>query len=221
MSIPRGLTYPMPDHQPANQVSWRPDPERAALLVHDMQNYFVDFFRPGASPVTRLLANCARLREAAHEQGIPVYYTAQPGSMTRDQRGLLHDFWGPGMTAEGAGPDAPRAVVPDLAPHAADTLITKWRYSAFAYSDLGERLRAQGRDQLIVCGVYAHVGCLMTASDAFARDIEPFLVGDAVADFSAEDHRMALDYCARRCGAVLPTDRVLADLAARTVAVEK
>ncbi|CAO0836759.1 hypothetical protein SMICM17S_04668 [Streptomyces microflavus] len=28
---------------------------------------------------------------------MPVAYTAQPGSMTPEQRGLLKDFWGPGI----------------------------------------------------------------------------------------------------------------------------
>jgi bifunctional isochorismate lyase/aryl carrier protein len=53
----------------------------------------------------------------------------------------------------------------------------------------------------------------MTTCEAFSHDIETFLVADAVADFSADHHRMALEYAARSCAVVVTTDGVLADLA--------
>ncbi len=82
--------------------------------------------------------------------------------MTEQQRGLLTDFWGRGMRTEAAD----REVVAELAPVEGDWTLTKWRYSAFFRSDLLKRLRAAGRDQLVLCGVYAHVGVLATALDA-------------------------------------------------------
>jgi isochorismate hydrolase len=96
-----------------------------------------------------------------------------------------------------------------LAPGPFNRVFTKWRYSAFHRSELLPFLRAQGRDQLLICGIYAHVGCLITACDAFSHDIEPFLVADAVADFSAEYHRLALWYAAERCAATPPTSAVV------------
>jgi isochorismate hydrolase len=49
----------------------------------------------------------------------------------------------------------------------------------------------------------------MTVSDAFAHDIEAFLVADAVADFTQEHHRMALSYAAHRCAVALTTADVI------------
>jgi bifunctional isochorismate lyase/aryl carrier protein len=216
VTIPTIDPYPMPTEPdlPSNRVPWRPDPARAALLIHDMQRYFVDYFPPRAAPVVQLTANIRRIRSTAVELGLPVFYSAQPGGMSRQERGLLLDMWGPGMTADPGG----RQIIDELAPSADDTVVTKWRYSAFVRSDLERLLLGHNRDQLIICGVYAHVGCLMTACDAFSRDIEPFLVADAIADFTPEYHGWALDYAAQRCAVVVSTDTVLRQLADRVAA---
>ncbi|KES08646.1 isochorismatase [Streptomyces toyocaensis] len=204
--------YRMPGQAdlPTAAVTWRPEPERAVVLVHDMQRYFLRPFPAGQSPLSELLGNVAKLLAAARTAGVPVVYTAQPGGMSRKDRGLLHDFWGPGMDAG----EADRAIADDVAPEQGDTVLTKWRYSGFFRSDLEERLRRSGRDQLVVCGVYAHMGCLMTACDAFSRDIQPFLVADALADLSLDDHLMALRYAADRCAVPLTAADVLAALGA-------
>ncbi|WP_371812739.1 isochorismatase family protein [Saccharopolyspora sp. ASAGF58] len=57
-------------------------------------------------------------------------------------------------------------------------------------------------DQLTTTGPCAHIGCLMTAAEAFQHDIQAFVAADAVADFSLAEHRMALDYAAKRCAVV-------------------
>jgi bifunctional isochorismate lyase/aryl carrier protein len=211
MSIPRIASYPMPGAAslPAGRVGWRPEPARAALLIHDVQDYFLDFYERDRAPLPQLLAHIAALREACDRAGAPVFYTAQPPQQSAAQRGLLQDWWGPGLTAQ----PHRAAIAAPLAPRPGDTVLAKWRYSAFVSSDLHERLRAQGRDQLIVCGVYAHIGCLMTVADAFMRDVQAFLVGDAVADFSAREHQSALDYVAGRCGVVLDHAACVAALA--------
>lgn len=181
---------------PPNTAQWTLDPSRAVLLVHDMQRYFLAPFPPLVrDPLVR---HCVLLRERCAALGVPVYFTAQPGGMSDQQRGLLKDFWGPGMRVD----PVDREIVDDLAPRPPDRVLTKWRYSAFHRSDLLVQMREQGRDQLIICGVYAHVGVLMTAVDAFTNDIQSFLVGDAVGDFTAEHHRMAVDYAAGRCSVV-------------------
>ncbi|MEV2201316.1 isochorismatase family protein [Streptomyces fradiae] len=208
--IPPIEPYPLPsaDDLPGGTAQWTADPDRAVLLVHDMQRYFL---RPFPSPLREeLVGNAALLRERAVATGMPVAYTAQPGGMTDEQRGLLKDFWGPGMRVD----PADREVVEPLTPGPDDRVFTKWRYSAFFRSGLLEWMRGLGRDQLVVCGVYAHVGVLMTAVDAFTHDIRPFLVADAVGDFSAAYHRLAVEYAAQRCAVVTTTGTVLAQLGA-------
>lgn len=210
MALPTISPYRMPEFSdlPKNRVLWTPDPKRAVLLIHDMQKYFLAPFTPGVSPVAELIQNIQSLKRQCDAYGIPVIYSAQPGGQSPEQRGLLGDFWGPGMADD---PDQ-QEIVDELAPGDSDIVLTKWRYSAFQRTDLLDILRRLRRDQLVVCGVYAHIGCLLTACEAFMHDVQPFFVADAVADFSWEHHRMALTYAAERCGMTTTTHRLLEDL---------
>lgn len=204
MTIPFIQPYSQPAvHElPAARVAWRPDASRALLLVHDMQRYFLRFYAADQSPVRELVANVLALRNFAASVGMPVVYSAQPADPVRARRGLLGDVWGPGLTAY----PGEQEIAPELAPRAGDRVLEKTRYSAFHGTELLSILRAAGRDQLWICGVFAHIGCMLTAFDAFMNDVKPFLVADAVADFSRADHEQALRFVAGRCGVVIDTN---------------
>jgi len=209
VTIPAIRSYPMPTAAdlPPNTARWRIDNRRSVLLVHDMQRYFLAPFAEREAPRADLVRNVTSLRDRCVKRGVPVVFTAQPGNMTPQQRGLLKDFWGPGMS------DAPaeRALIDGLDPAGA-TVLTKWRYSAFHGSGLLDHIRELNRDQVIICGVYAHLGCLITAYDAFGHDLQPFVVADAVADFSRSCHDMALATAAESCAAVAMTADVIAQI---------
>ncbi len=213
MAIPPIAPYDLPsrDEVPADRVDWALDSSRCALLIHDMQKYFIDAYEPGTEPITSVIANIAAIRDACTRAGIPVIYTMQPGDQHPSRRGILADFWGVGMTT---GRDT--EVVEELAPRGSDIQVTKWRYSAFQRTDLRQLLGHFGRDQLIVTGVYAHMGCMLSATEAFMSDVAPFLVVDATADFTRDEHLMALNYVAKRAGVVPTTADVVAAIDATT-----
>lgn len=210
MAIPAISSYIMPKETnlPKNKVPWIVDPDRSVLLIHDMQQYFIDYYNQDASPIPELIAHAKAIKNRCSELGIPIVYTAQPGNQKAEDRALLTDFWGTGLK------DNPNQtkVIDELAPGKNDLVLTKWRYSAFKKTNLLEIMNEQGRDQLIICGVYAHIGCLMTAGEAFMSDIQPFFVADAVADFSLEEHKMAIKYVTERCAAVFSTAQILDQL---------
>ncbi|QTO53842.1 isochorismatase [Duffyella gerundensis] len=203
MTIPKLADYALPDAAdlPQNKVQWAFEPPRAALLIHDMQDYFLNFWGENSPMIQQVVENIARLRRYCKAQGVPVFYTAQPNEQSDADRALLNDMWGPGLNKH---PEQQK-VAAALAPDADDHVLVKWRYSAFHRSPLEETLHEMGRDQLIICGVYAHIGCLTTATDAFMRNIKPFMVADALADFTREEHMMALTYTAGRSGRVVMT----------------
>ncbi|MFM9610602.1 isochorismatase family protein [Streptomyces niveiscabiei] len=189
MGQPSIAPYPMPDASalPLSHVSWSLDPARGALLVHGMQDRFAEAFPAGKSPVVELVENVTALRELAGALGMPVVFSAE-------------DSGGP--------------VLAPLTPRPGEHLLDGARPNAFLRSHLGRLLRDDGRDQLVVCGMYAHQGVLLTAADAAMNGFEPFVVADAVAAFSAEEHTIALRWSARG-SVVRTTDALLRDLLLR------
>jgi len=210
MALPKIQPYPLPTRAelPTPRGAWQPDTARVALLVHDMQRYFLAAFAPDAAPLAPAIANIARLLTHCRARGIPVFYTAQRGNQDRRDRGLQADLWGPGMSAT----EEHEAIIEAVAPVQGDHVLVKHRYSAFQRSNLETMMRARGRDQLVVTGVYAHIGCTATVAEGFQRDIESFIAADAVADFSRADHDLALHWIARTCGVPMTTDHLLETL---------
>ncbi|RMX08456.1 isochorismatase family protein [Corticibacter populi] len=194
MALPTIASYPLPSQAelPMPRHAWQLQPSRAALLVHDMQQYFLAPYPQDAEPLRPVMAHVAALLAQCRAANIPVFYTAQKGNQERCDRGLQAVLWGPGMRATAEHED----IAPPLQPQQGDHVLVKHRYSAFQRSNLAQMLRVRGRDQLMICGVYAHIGCLLTAAEAFQQDIEPFLLADALADFSREQHLQALRWAA-------------------------
>lgn len=210
MSLPSIAPYELPDPQllPKSKAPWGLETKRAAVLVHDMQRYFCAAYGSNSSLLAKVTENIARLLDTARKNGIPVFYTAQKGNQFRPDRGLQADLWGPGMKAIPEHED----ILPELAPTTDDIVLVKHRYSAFQRSNLETLLRARGRDQLIVTGIYAHIGCFSTTVEAFQRDIQPFVAVDAQADFDREGHDLAMSMAARYCGVVSGTDHLITAL---------
>ncbi|MFT4217821.1 MAG: isochorismatase family protein [Micropruina sp.] len=211
MTLPAGIDYEaLVNDLPVSRAGWTPDASRAAVLVHDLQNYFVTAYADGCPALAGAIAATQRVLRAARAAGVRVFYTAQQGDQDATERGLQGELWGPGMR----GVPEHTAIVAEVAPVDGEEVVAKHRYSAFARTDLADRLVADGRDQLILVGVYAHIGITATALDAFQREIRPFVVADAVADLDADRHRGALELIASCCGVVVRADDLIATLEA-------
>ncbi|MDE1460696.1 isochorismatase family protein [Spartinivicinus poritis] len=209
MAIPKIAAYQLSSAElmPENRVNWQFDSSRAVLLIHDMQRYFLNYYDTKAEPIPTVLANIQAIKDKLKPLGVPVIYSAQPGDQTPEQRALLQDFWGQGLTAD----LSQTGITERLMPEQDDHVMTKWRYSAFQRTELLQLMQTQQRDQLVICGIYAHIGCLLTAADAFMNDIQAFFISDAVADFTQQDHLMAINYAAQRCARAITTQQLLAD----------
>lgn len=206
--LPDAVAYDLPTEAGPQSVTWPLAAGRAALLIHDMQGYFLRVHGEDSPLIRTLVTNILRLRERCDARGIPVFYTRQRPHTHTPDRGLQADFWGPGMS-DG---EQDRAIIAPLRPRPGDEVLRKWRYSAFHRAPLQEMLATRGRDQLIVTGVYANIGCLLTAADAFMRDIQPFMPVDGVGDFTRDRHHAATRYVAAHLGRTSTVDQLLAEL---------
>ena len=116
-ALPAIPDYPLPTEAelPPARVGWTLDPARAVLLVHDLQDHFLDAYGETSPVRDRLLHNVAELLRVCRRVGVPVVYTAQPAQQDRADRALLTDFWGDGIgrRPHRAGITGPVAPAPD------------------------------------------------------------------------------------------------------------
>lgn len=191
---------------PGGASGWQLDQRRVALLVHDVQQYYLQRAECDAA----FLENCSRLVTHFRQAGCSIYYSKSL-PVTVAERGLLHDFWGPGMS------DAPvEARIPQsVQPRPDDVVVVKSRYSAFYATQLFAEMQRSRTQQLVLVGLYAEVGVLATAVDAFVRDLQVFIPADAVASRQSGWRESALRHASNMCAQVTTTPRVLAALSRR------
>ena len=99
-------------------------------------------------------------------------------------------------------------LIKGLAPLDKDDLIDKNRYSAFFGTELDERLRSRGIEELIITGVMTNCCCETTARDGFVRDYRIFFVSDATATADEELHLASLKNLAYGFAHVVSTEEL-------------
>jgi len=158
-----------------------PKPGRCALLVIDMQQYFLSI----ATPV---LGNVLSIIEACRSKGILIMFTRHGHREVSEDGGMLAEWWGD--LIERGSKDW--ELIKPLKPADVDGIIDKNRYSVFHGTGLDENLKSRKIDELIITGVMTNCCCETTARDAFVRDYRVFFVSDATATVNDELHVASL-----------------------------
>lgn len=170
-------------HDPGTSRNVEFVPECAALLVIDMQRYFLDgdshAFVPSAVPV---IPRIRGLAERFIERGLPVILTRHLN--TDADAGMMARWWGD-MIRE----DDPLSAVADELSLPGTITLRKTQYDAFHWTELEEVLRGRGVEQIVVAGVMTHLCCETTARAAFVRGFAVFFLVDGTATYSEEYHR--------------------------------
>jgi isochorismate hydrolase len=161
-------------------------PERAALLVLDVQEYFLDpkshAFIPSAPAILPGLAALVRLFSEFRR---PVYFTRHINSPLN--AGQMSIWWRD-LIASGSSLSH---ITPVLDSSRGTTLI-KTQYDAFYQTDLEGRLRTDNVEQLVICGLMTHLCCETTARSAFVRGFAVYFAVDGTATYHESFHCAAL-----------------------------
>jgi len=165
-------------------------PDRAALVVVDMQRFFLDDDQPLACENSRVvIPRVRRLLDAFRSAGRPVIFLQNmhkgPGVDRSEQ---LCEFW-PDAPLEGT-PEV--EIHPDLAPRPDEKVIPKRRYGGFHGTDLDLTLRTMGVEDVVISGVITNVCPETTARTAFMHDYRVFFTADATATLTEEMHVASL-----------------------------
>ena len=158
-------------------------PEGSALLVIDMQRYFLDSgshaFIPSAAPV---IPRIRRLAERFIERGLPVILTRHIN--TDENAGMLARWWNDLIRED----DPLSEITPELALPGA-VMVRKSQYDAFHGTELERVLTERGVERVVLTGVMTHLCCETTAREAFVRGFYVYFAVDGTATYEEEYHR--------------------------------
>ncbi|MBT3391538.1 MAG: isochorismatase family protein [Chloroflexi bacterium] len=177
--------------QMLHQVSSRPRelaliPKHSALLVLDMQEYFLSpeshAYIPSAAAILPGLQN---LIDAFSQRNCPIFFTQHIN--TPENAAMMGQWWREIIFIEN-----PLSVIAPQFDTRAGVILQKPQYDAFYQTDLDDRLRRLNVSQLVICGVMTHLCCETTARSAFVRGFEIFFPVDGTATYNAVFHGATL-----------------------------
>jgi isochorismate hydrolase len=172
----------LPDHEDRRISSF--DPSNSALLILDMQSYFLDpsshAYIPSAEAIVPGLRALAR---AYFENGLPVIFTQHLN--TPEDAGSMATWWRDLISVED-----PLSVIIPAFDFSNRYVLRKSQYDAFYETSLESLLHKRGVTQVIISGVMTHLCCETTARSAFVRGFDVFFLIDGTATYN-EDHHLA------------------------------
>jgi ureidoacrylate peracid hydrolase len=197
------------------------DPAKTALVVVDMQNYFVKQGHQSEVPAAReIVPNINRLAAELRRRGGHVVWVRNGTNDTRESWSNYHNYLQNPERAERRlksmeiGEDGYEYWhLNDIRPE--DAQITKKRYSAFIQgsSELERHLRDRGIDTLLITGTATNVCCESTARDGMMLNFKVVMVADGLATHTDEEHNATLSNFYGQFGDVQTVDELFQSLA--------
>jgi ureidoacrylate peracid hydrolase len=193
------------------------DASRAALVIVDMQNYFVAEGFPGEVPMARaIVPSINRLAREIRAAGGTVIWiqTTAVGGLERWGNHHKHMLTPERAKVRLAGLDEASEgfkLYPALEVLPGDLRIKKVKYSAFieGSSDIDAQLKSRGIETLLITGTVTNVCCESTGRDAMMLDYRVIMIADGNASHSDEEHAASLNNFQIFFGDVMTSDEAL------------
>jgi ureidoacrylate peracid hydrolase len=194
------------------------DPKKTALLVVDMQNFYVGEIASVVNIIPNINAIADRLRRLG---GTVVWLGMSAGEKGESRWSIYHDYF---FTTE-RGANHRDQLSPGHKGHefhaaldirSGDPIVYKTRFSPFiaGASNIQDVLKARGIDSLIVTGTATNMCCESAARDAMMLDYKVIMVSDANGARYDEDHLAGLTSFYQSFGDVRTTAEVLNEVLA-------
>ena len=164
------------------------EPARAAFLLIDMQNGFID----GASPLciagaAATVPACAHALAAAREHGLAVFHVRRASAADgSDVEAVRWEAWAEGGRPLSSADPMSLSCPSELAPAPGEPVVVKPSWSAFFGTDLDVLLRARGIGTLVLAGTTTPNCVRSTAYDGLARGFNVAVLRDATSSRSPE-----------------------------------
>jgi ureidoacrylate peracid hydrolase len=196
------------------------DAGRTALVVVDMQNYFVaEGFAAEVPAAREIVPNIIRMARALRAAGGAVVWIQTTAAGALEHWGNHHKHM---LTPDRLNKRLTQLdethegfkVYPKLEALPGDLRVKKVKYSAFiaGSSDIDAQLKARGIEHLLITGTVTNVCCESTARDAMMLDYRVIMLSDGNASLTDEEHAASLDNFMIFFGDVMTTDEAIARL---------
>jgi nicotinamidase-related amidase len=162
------------------------NPDKCALLVLDLQSFFLDESSHAFVPSgPAILPGIQRLADVFEAKDRPVFYTRHLN--TPCDAGLMSVWW-----RDLIREDTPASRIVPQFDRPGRIVLCKGQYDAFSGTDLERLLHSTGVTQVVITGLMTHLCCETTARSAFTRGFEVFFTIDGTATYNEHFHRATL-----------------------------
>ncbi|MEM7299743.1 MAG: isochorismatase family protein [Pseudomonadota bacterium] len=196
------------------------DPQRAVLIIQDMQNdviieggAFSESGAPHHAKQQNVIENAKRLAEACRRKGvlvIHVWFVCEPGHPAMrtnsplmegllESKGLERGSWGV-------------APVPGLEQQTGDLVVEKMTMSAWESGRLENYIKGASRDTIINTGAWTNMSVEHTARTGADKGYKIFVPQDACSTMNEDWHKASIEFAMTNVATVTNVDEVIAAL---------